>query len=64
MLAARRGSDTAQAIEDLDQALRLDPVLVLACNSRGSVYYDVGDYARAIENFDHALRLDPGYALA
>jgi len=51
---------TAQAIEDFDQALRLDPGLALAYNSRGSVYYDLGDYGRAIENFDQALRLDPG----
>ena len=53
--------DYAQAIEDYDQALRLDPNVALTYYNRGITYSDLGDIARAIEDYDQALRLDPGY---
>ena len=54
----------ARAIEDYDQALRLDPGLAVAYLGRGVVYDALGLYHRAIEDFDQALRLDPSMARA
>ena len=48
-----------RAIEDYDQALRLDPRDAFAYVNRGNTYRDLGDYRRAIEDYDQALRLDP-----
>ncbi len=54
----------ARAIEDYDQALRLDPGLVVAYLGRGVVYNALGLYRRAIKDYDEALRIDPGSTLA
>jgi len=54
----------ARAIEDYDQALRLDPGLAVAYLGRGVVYRNLGEHARAIEDYDEALRLDPDDAAA
>jgi len=53
-----------EAIEYLDQAIRLDPKYAYAYNNRGNAYKDLGQYKRAIEDYDQALRLDPKYAYA
>ncbi len=53
-----------RAIEDYDQALRIDPGNTLAYNNRGNAYDNLGEYRRAIEDLDQALRLDPGFAFA
>ncbi len=53
-----------RAIEDYDEALRLDPGNASAYNNRGYAYRELGEYRRAIKDLDQALRLDPGYALA
>ena len=50
-----------RAIEDFDQALRLDPGDAIAYYNRGSLYSELGEHRRAIEDYDQALRLDPGY---
>jgi tetratricopeptide (TPR) repeat protein len=47
-----------RAIEDFDQALRLDPGEPIGYVNRGAAYANLGEYHRAIENFDQALRLD------
>jgi tetratricopeptide (TPR) repeat protein len=49
-----------RAIEDFDQAIRLNPNYALAFVARGLAYFD----DRAIEDFDQAIRLNPNYALA
>jgi tetratricopeptide (TPR) repeat protein len=54
----------ARAIEDYDQALRLDPGIAYAYYKRGNAYGHLGEYSRAIEDYDQALRLDPDYANA
>ncbi len=56
--------DYDRAIQDYDQAIRLDPSFALAFSSRGLAYYKKGDYDRAIQDFDQAIRLNPDYALA
>ncbi len=49
-----------RAIEDYDEALRLDPDYAVAYNNRGSAYSNLGEYRRAIGDFARALWLDPG----
>jgi tetratricopeptide (TPR) repeat protein len=53
-----------RAIEDFDQAIRLNPNYALAFVNRGGAYSAKGQYDRAIEDFDQAIRLNPNYALA
>ncbi len=53
-----------RAIEDYDEALRIDPQDAKAYYNRGTVYVDLGQSQRAIEDFDEAIRLSPQYALA
>jgi tetratricopeptide (TPR) repeat protein len=53
-----------RAIEDFDQAIRLNPNYALAFNNRGNAYLVKGQPDRAIEDFDQAIRLNPNFALA
>ncbi len=53
-----------RAIENFDQALRINQGDTSAYYNRGLAYYDLGEYRRAIEDYDEALRLDPGKAKA
>ena len=48
-----------EAIVELDEAIRLDPKLASAYNSRGVAYKDLGQRQRAIQDYDEAIRLDP-----
>jgi tetratricopeptide (TPR) repeat protein len=52
----------ADAIDDLDQAIRLDASHSAAYFARGSARLDQGDYHGAIADFDEAIRLDPSDA--
>jgi regulator of sirC expression with transglutaminase-like and TPR domain len=45
-----RGYD--RAIQDFDQAIRLDPNNVLALNDRGTVYNSKHEYDQAIQDLD------------
>ncbi len=45
-----------EAIEDFNQALRIDPNDAQAYNNRGSAHFLLGDIKRAIEDFNQALR--------
>jgi lipoprotein NlpI len=63
----RAWSDKGQferAIQDFDQAIRLDPNYADAFNNRGIAFSGKGDYDHAIENFDRAIALDPNFAIA
>jgi tetratricopeptide (TPR) repeat protein len=53
-----------QAIEDYDQALRLNPGDDSAYLNRGRAYGILGEHRRAIEDYDQALRLNPGFSFA
>jgi tetratricopeptide (TPR) repeat protein len=53
-----------RAIQDFDQAIRLDSKIAFAYVGRGSVYTDLGQSERALRDFDQAIRLAPDYALA
>jgi tetratricopeptide (TPR) repeat protein len=52
------------AIEDLTQAIRLDPNSSVAYVERGRAYSDKGDYDRAIADYNQALRINPDLAVA
>ena len=56
--------DHNRAIQDFDQALRLNPNYAEAFSNRGNVYNDKGNYDQAIQDFDQALGLSPNLAYA
>ena len=56
--------DSARAIADFDQAIRLDPKDSLAFHNRGLAYRSKGDLAHAIADFDESIRIDPKFARA
>jgi tetratricopeptide (TPR) repeat protein len=51
-----------RAIEDLDQAIRLNPNFAEAFSNRGNAYTNKGQPDRAIQDLDQAIRLNPNYA--
>ncbi len=52
-----------RAIQDFDEAIRLDPKLATAYKIRGDVYRNLGQPERAIQDYDEAIRLAPKLAL-
>ena len=56
--------DLDRAIADYDAALKIDPVLVDALNSRAMAWRAKGDRRRALTDFDAALRLKPDFEIA
>jgi len=57
-------TDGQRAIEDYNEAIRLDPKFALAYNNRGAAYGDKNERDRAIADYSEAIRLDPKYAEA
>ncbi len=57
-------SEHDRAIQDLDQAITLQPDYAEAYKNRGNAYADKGQYDRAIQNYNQAIRLKPDYAVA
>jgi len=61
----RRGNDLRlrsnyrQAIEEYNEAIRLDPKFINAYINRGLSYHRVGDRDRAHDDYSTAIRLDP-----
>jgi lipoprotein NlpI len=53
-----------RAIQDYDQAIRLNPSSALAYNNRGRANHLKEDYAQAISDYGAAINLDPDYPLA
>jgi len=53
-----------RAIDDYNEAVRLNPEYAAAFNSRGKAYHDLGQHARAIEDYGEAVRLNPEYSTA
>jgi tetratricopeptide (TPR) repeat protein len=54
----------ADAIPELDQALKLDPTLALAYNARGYANFRLKHLSQALADFDVAILLNPAYANA
>ena len=57
-----RYSDAQKALEYLSQAIRLDPTYSDAYNSRGALYFSLGEYRRAIVDYDRAIHLTPDFS--
>ncbi len=51
-----------QAIEDNDEAIKIDPRYAEAYNNRGSAYADLGNAMRAIEDYNKAIEYKPHFA--
>ena len=62
--AYRNLGQSQRAIQDYDEAIRLNPEFIEAYYSRGSIYDNLGQPHRAIQDYDEAIRLDPNLALA
>ena len=54
----------ARAVEDYDEAIRLNPQLALAYLNRASAYIDLNKPEQARADLDIACRLDKGYCLS
>lgn len=52
----------ALAVEDYDQAIKLDPSDEAFYRDRGTAYALMGEYARAIQDYDEAISLRPDNA--
>jgi tetratricopeptide (TPR) repeat protein len=52
-----------EAIEEYNEAIELDPEMVVAYNNRGRAYIEQGMYESAIEDLDEAIRLDPEFVM-
>jgi tetratricopeptide (TPR) repeat protein len=50
---------TKAAIKEFEEAIRLDPDLIIAYNNLGIVYYSLEQYDDAIKAFEHAVKIDP-----
>ena len=53
-----------RAIQDYDQAIKLNPNDAEAFNSRGISYSDKGQLDRAIQDYDQAIKPNPNYTVA
>ncbi len=60
----RAVEDAGRAIQELDQAIRLQPTNASTFVLRGYAYEIRGDYDRAIQEYDQAIRLDSKNAVA
>jgi tetratricopeptide (TPR) repeat protein len=64
-IAYHRGRrDLDRAMEDYDEAIRLDPSKATYHNNRAIAYRAKGELDLAIADYDHAIRLDPQHASA
>jgi tetratricopeptide (TPR) repeat protein len=59
-----RKSDFDRAIEDYNEATRVNPKFVVPYYKRGYIYYLKGDKDRAIQEFDQAIQGNQNYAAA
>ncbi len=57
-------NDLDNALKNLDKVIKLDPFNYQAFNSRGFVFYLMGNFEKAMENYRASLNLNPGYRVA
>jgi lipoprotein NlpI len=55
----RNKGENDRAIQDFNEAIRLNPNYAQAYNNRGIAYFDKRENDRAIQDFNEAIRLDP-----
>ncbi|UZE46784.1 tetratricopeptide repeat protein [Rhodopseudomonas sp. P2A-2r] len=63
-VAFRSNGEIDRAIEDYDQAIRLQPEYYVAVNNRGVAFMNKGELDRAIADFDRTIQLKPDYLAA
>jgi tetratricopeptide (TPR) repeat protein len=63
-LEYHRKYNIREAIENYDQAIRIDPSLADAYNNRGVARYRLGDIKGAIDDYNKAIRISPNFAIA
>jgi tetratricopeptide (TPR) repeat protein/S1-C subfamily serine protease len=56
--------DKPGAIDDYNQAIKINPNLAQAYNNRGIVRDDLGDKQGAIDDYNQAIKINPNYAQA
>jgi tetratricopeptide (TPR) repeat protein len=61
---ARQGFDQKGALDDLNQALQIDPFFLSAYNNRGQLYMAMGKLDKAREDFSRALKIDSSFSQA
>jgi len=54
----------ADAIQQFDEALKLDPSYALAYNGRGYAHLRLKHFTLALADFDQAIKLNPAYSNA
>jgi Flp pilus assembly protein TadD len=62
--AAYESGDFQQAIQNLTQAIAINPRYAAAYNNRGISYYDLKNYSSAIRDYTQAIAINPNDALA
>lgn len=62
--AYSKNGDYDKAIEEFNEAIRLNPGLAAAHYNRGEIYFQRGDYAQAIRDFTRTIDLSPDYTFA
>jgi len=59
-VAYKRKGEFDRALQDYEQAIRLNPTNANAYNNRGVIYRIKGEYGRAIADYDEAISLKHG----
>lgn len=60
-VAYRIKANYAQAIDDFNEAIRLEPKFANAFNNRGVAYRNMGDLDHALADYDQAVSIKPDY---
>ena len=63
-MAYLKGSRFSEAIDDFNEAIRLNSKYASFYNNRGIAYEKLKEYDKSLADFDVALELDPRYATA
>ena len=62
--AYSKKGDYDKALQELDEAIRLNPKLAAAHYNRGQIYFRRGDYGQAVRDFTDTISLAPDYTFA
>src|SRR6185436_10783521 len=63
-IAWKRKGELDRALNDYNEAIRIDPKYTTIYYYRGIVFHDKGAFDRAIADYSEAIRLEPKFAAA